>query len=149
MSWKCFFQEGDLSLNMTNMTIKDIELALANQGIEHGGSWEPKHCQARHHVAILIPCRDRDEHLRLFLLNMHPIFARQEIAYKIYVIEPVANITFNRGLLLNIGFVESNQDSKEKWQCHAYHDVDLLSENDKTPYTCPLGPYHLAHFQAS
>lgn len=76
---------------------------------------------------------------------MHPIFARQELSYGIYLIEPVANITFNRGLLMNIGYIESNKDSNDTWQCHSYHDVDLLSEDDRTLYTCPNSPVHLSH----
>ncbi len=57
--------------------------------------------------------------------NYVAVYARQELSYGIYLIEPVANITFNRGMLMNIGFIESNKDSNEKWQCHSYHDVDL------------------------
>jgi hypothetical protein len=118
---------------------------LSRQNITHGGKWSPSNCEPRHHVAILIPYRDRKKHLKQFLLHMHPIFARQELSYGIYLIEPVANITFNRGLLMNIGFIESNKDGNDKWQCHAYHDVDLLPEDDRTPYSCPEYPTHLSH----
>jgi beta-1,4-galactosyltransferase 1 len=114
------------------MTEDQIKDELLNQGIQFGGKWEPKDCKARHHVAILVPFRDRQEHLHNFLLNMHPIFARQQLSYKIYLIEPIAKMRFNRGLLLNIGFTESNKDENHIWDCHAFHDVSItkvLSRN--------------------
>ena len=85
-------------------------------------------------------------HLRQFLFHIHPILARQELSYGIYVIEPVGNITFNRGLLFNAGFIESNKESGNKWQCHAYHDVDLLPEDDRTLFSCPQNPSQLSRF---
>jgi hypothetical protein len=114
------------------MTEEQVEKSLAEQKIELGGKWKPKNCRARHHVAILIPFRDRHAHLTNFLLNMHPIFARQQISYGIYLIEPMQGIKFNRGLLLNIGFNESNNDGNGSWQCHAFHDVGELM---KTHFT--------------
>ena len=80
---------------------------------------------------------------------MHPLLSRQELSYGIYLIEPVANITFNRGILLNAGFIESNKLSEDKWECHAYHDVDLLPEYDYAPYSCPEYPTHLSHIISS
>jgi hypothetical protein len=76
---------------------------------------------------------------------MHPVFARQELSYGIYLIEPIANITFNRGILLNAGFIESNKDNDNKWKCHAFHDVDMISEDDRTLYYCPENPTHMSH----
>jgi hypothetical protein len=75
---------------------------------------------------------------------MHPLFARQQIEYGIYVIELVQNLPFNRGLIFNVGFIESNKDSNDTWDCHSYHDVDLISEDDRTLYHCPNNPTHLA-----
>jgi hypothetical protein len=43
---------------------------------------------------------------------------------------------FNRGMLMNIGFKEAQQQ-QEKFQCFIFHDVDLLPEHDGNPYTCP------------
>ena len=122
-----------------------IEKLLEEQGIEFGGKWKPKHCTPRHHIAILIPFRDRQEHLLQFLLNMHPLFARQEISYGVYLIEPEEKNAFNRGLLFNIGFLEANKDSNDSWQCYALHDVDLISEDDRTLYICPDNPSHLSY----
>ena len=118
---------GRLDVNHQNLDEEKIQQLLAAQDIEFGGKWKPKHCKPRHHVAILIPYRDRQEHLQKFLLNMHPILARQELSYGIYLIEPIGDIKFNRGLLLNIGFNESNNDGNNSWECHVYHDLRILS----------------------
>ena len=39
--------------------------------LELGGRWKPENCQAKHKVAIIVPYRDREPHLRAFLLNIH------------------------------------------------------------------------------
>ncbi len=98
--------------------------------IETGGLWRPKYCkqQRNNYVAIIIPYRNRKEHLNLFLLNMLPIFMRQKLTFRIYLIEPIDSIQFNRGILMNIGFLESNKDSNNLWRCHSFHDIDLLSD---------------------
>ncbi len=128
------------------MTFLEVAWSLTELGIKRGGGWSPSNCTSKQNVAILVPYKDRSEYLNYFLLNMHPILARQELNYKIYLVEPYGNITFNRGLLFNIGFIEANKESAAKWDCHAYHDVDLLPEDDRTLYACPPSPTHLAHF---
>src|SRR4051794_37225864 len=53
------------------------------------------------------------------------------------------NNTFNRGKLLNIGFIESNK--LYDWQCYIMHDVDHLIENDAMLYHCPdKNPVHMS-----
>ena len=59
------------------------------QVLHHGGYYVPSSCKARSRVAILIPYRDREEHLIIFLNHIHPILMRQQITYGIYVIEQV------------------------------------------------------------
>lgn len=117
------------------------------------------HCDSTHvpftRVAIIIPYRDRLDNLKIFLNNMHRYLTRQKINYGIYVIEPVRNITFNRGLLMNIGFVESIKDmlvnnnnrtsGKSYWDCFIFHDVDMIPEDERVSYTCNQSfPVHLA-----
>jgi hypothetical protein len=136
-------QEGNLVLYLNAKDEHQVENHLLSQKIRPGGKWTPAHCRAQHKIAIIIPYRDREEHLLNFLYNMHALFARQEIDYGVYVIEPHPKLKFNRGVLFNIGFIESNKDGD--WQCHAYHDVDLISEDDRTLYTCYSNPIHIAH----
>ena len=93
----------------------------------------------RPRVAILVPYRDRIRNLKQFLYYMHQYLAWQQdkIQYKIYLIEPTKNLKFNRGLLLNIGYVESLKDSEEaKWDCFIFHDVDLLPTSLNNLYSC-------------
>jgi len=70
------------------------------------------------------------------LLNIHPFLIRQNVHYGIYLVEPLGNLRFNRGLLANIGFLESIKDSVNKWNCFFIHDVDLIPENNFNYYKC-------------
>ena len=105
--------------------------------IQLGGEYSPKDCMTKHKVAIIVPYRNREKNFLIFLRHMHPFLIKQNIHYAIYIVEPLANITFNRGLLMNIGFLESLNISNETWNCHIYHDVDLLPEDDRNLYSCP------------
>ena len=40
-------------------------------------------------VAIIVPYRNRTEQLRIFLRFMHPFLQRQELLYRIFVVEQV------------------------------------------------------------
>ena len=44
-----------------------------------------KHLQ----VAIIIPYRNRSEHLKIFLRYMHPFLQRQQLYYRVFVVEQV------------------------------------------------------------
>ena len=99
-------------------------------------------------IAFIIPYRNRLNNLKVWLNNMHRILTNQKITYGIYLIEPVENITFNRALLMNIGFIQSIRDTlkskelKKKintnlrllkiansyWDCFVFHDVDMIPE---------------------
>lgn len=73
------------------------------------GSYKPKTCQARHKVAIIIPYRDRPEHLQILLNHLHPVLKRQQLDYTIYTVSFAGNGTFNKAKLVNAGFVEVNK----------------------------------------
>ena len=50
---------------------------------------------------------------------------------------------FNRGLLLNAGFKEAMRDYGD-WDCVIFNDVDLLPEDDRNLYDCPVDqPRHM------
>jgi len=90
--------------------------------------------EKREKIAIIIPYRDRLVNLELLLRNLHPFLNRQNAYYGIYVVEPIANLTFNKGLSMNAGFIEALKE--EDWTCFIFHDVDLLPENDQNVYSC-------------
>ena len=64
----------------------DVIEALS-YSIELGGSYEPTECRPRYNVAIVVPYRDREAHLKAFLANLHPFLQRQQLAYTIFIIE--------------------------------------------------------------
>lgn len=68
-------------------------------------------------LAIIVPYRDREEHLRQFIPHMNAYVPDT----KIVIVEQAGSGPFNRGKLLNIGFLEShNRDY------FVFHDVDML-----------------------
>lgn len=52
-----------------------------------GGEYTPKDCKPLFKVAILIPYRNRDEQLKIFLNYAHNFLQKQNIHYRIFVIE--------------------------------------------------------------
>ncbi|XP_071137236.1 beta-1,4-N-acetylgalactosaminyltransferase bre-4-like [Mytilus edulis] len=110
--------------------------------VQNGGRGKPSTCYPRHRVAIIIPYRNRESHLRTFLYNIHPILNRQELDYGIYVVEQNGGSKFNRAMLMNIGYAEAMKI--HDYQCFVFHDVDLIPENDKNIYNCPKQPRHMS-----
>lgn len=77
-------------------------------------------------MTLLVPYRDRREHLTQFIPHMNKFLPDAEIV----VIEQADQKEFNRGKLLNIGFLETAFD------CYCFHDVDKLPISGD--YSCPL-----------
>ncbi|KAI3413769.1 hypothetical protein GPALN_011250 [Globodera pallida] len=118
------------------------ELSKLYPRVRTGGHNWPDKCTARHRVAIIVPYRDRETHLRIFLHNLHFLLTKQQLDYAIFVVEQTNNQTFNRGKLMNVGFVEASL--LYDWQCFIFHDVDLLPEDDRNLYSCPEHPRHMS-----
>nr|CAD2203887.1 unnamed protein product [Meloidogyne enterolobii] len=135
------FLVGPIPTWMDGPNMNKLEQLYSNN-VEIGGHGVPKECISRHRVAIIVPYRDREQHLRIFLHNMHSILQKQQIDYSIFIIEQVAGQTFNRGKLMNVGFVEANR--YYDWQCFIFHDVDLIPEDDRNLYNCPQQPRHMS-----
>ncbi|CAF3442465.1 unnamed protein product [Rotaria sp. Silwood1] len=123
-----------------NISLYEIEMNYSN--IRSGGQWSPSSCLARHKVAIIIPYRDRLEHLVILLYYLHPILQRQELDYKIYVSEQRGNGTYNKGVLMNAAFIYAS--GEYDFQCFVFHDVDLIPEDDRNMYSCPVFPRHMS-----
>ena len=51
-------------------------------------------------------------------------------------------VTFNRGALLNIGFLEAKK--RDNFDCFIFHDVDLLPEDTRNLYSCTNNPRHMS-----
>lgn len=104
--------------------------------IKFGGSYSPKSCTPKQKIAIIIPYRDRLDNFKIFLTNINRLLIHQNITYGIYTVEPLTNLTFNRGILMNIGYVESLKDSNNTWNCFLFHDVDMIPEDFRNLYKC-------------
>lgn len=74
-------------LDLEAVPMREVEKRV--QGVRDGGSWSPQDCIPRHKVAIIIPFRDRYEQLAIMLNNIHSFLQRQNLHYRIFVIEQV------------------------------------------------------------
>lgn len=88
----------DCSVGWTNITsemkealLKEdqvkVELKMKEAGLGIGGRYEPIECRSRNKVAIVVPYRDRKEHLTVFLHYLHPFLQRQQLNYVIIIVE--------------------------------------------------------------
>ena len=77
-------------------------------------------------LAIVVPYRDRTEHLARFLPHMVTYFQRDKldcaIDYSIHIVEQLGRLPFNRGALKNAGF----RIACDAAEYFCFHDVDYL-----------------------
>ncbi|XP_037513471.1 beta-1,4-N-acetylgalactosaminyltransferase bre-4 [Rhipicephalus sanguineus] len=131
---------GDIPVKMDVPSMEVAETEFPD--VMPGGRFRPKECTSRHRVAILVPYRNRTEHLRIFAYNIHRVLSRQQIDYGVFVIEQGDNGGFNRAKLFNVGFVEAT--ALYDYQCFIFHDVDMIPIDDRNVYTCPEKPRHMS-----
>ena len=72
--------QGKVPVNLTMIDMEKIE--QLNLHVSPGGEYSPDTCRARHHVAIVVPYRDRAEQLAVFLKHIHPFLSKQELHYR-------------------------------------------------------------------
>uniref|UniRef100_A0A8C5TEN5 Beta-1,4-galactosyltransferase n=1 Tax=Malurus cyaneus samueli TaxID=2593467 RepID=A0A8C5TEN5_9PASS len=118
------------------------EVARINPEVKAGGRFAPKDCIALQKVAIIIPFRNREEHLKYWLYYLHPVLQRQQLDYGVYVINQDGEEEFNRAKLLNIGFAEALKEYD--YDCFVFSDVDLIPMDDRNTYKCYSQPRHLS-----
>lgn len=133
--------DGPFEVEHTYEPLTSVEQKLAPK-LQPGGQYRPRECRARDRVAIIVPYRDREQHLPIFLKNLHPFLMKQQIEYGVYIVEQAAGSQFNRASLMNVGFVEALK--QKPWDCMVFHDVDLLPMDDRNLYTCPDQPRHMS-----
>ncbi|XP_014050809.1 beta-1,4-galactosyltransferase 1 isoform X3 [Salmo salar] len=113
-----------------------------NPGLQEGGRYKPHDCVALQKVALIIPFRHRDEHLKFWLYYLHPILQRQQLDYGVYVINQDGDNTFNRAKLMNIGYAEALKEYD--YDCFVFSDVDIIPMDDRNTYKCFSQPRHLS-----
>ncbi|XP_062251234.1 beta-1,4-galactosyltransferase 6 isoform X3 [Platichthys flesus] len=134
---------GLMEVNMTEIPMEALELKFSKFfDIEFGGRWKPKDCRPHWKVAILIPFRNRHEHLPILFHHLIPMLQRQRLQFAFYVIEQSGSQPFNRAMLFNVGFLEAMKDVE--WDCFIFHDVDHIPVNDRNYYGCGQMPRHFA-----
>lgn len=117
--------------------------ALARRlGVLPGGQWRPSHCQPVYNVAIILPYRNRQKQLNIFMDFIHPFLQSQNLDYRIFVIEQSETKEFNRAKLFNIGFVEATKVSD--FHCFIFQDIDLIPQNPDNIYACTKFPRHMS-----
>ncbi len=82
------FLVGPLRVEFSDPVTLDL-VRSENSGLQPGGRFKPTECIAQQKVALIIPFRQRDEHLKYWLYYLHPILLRQQLDYGIYVINQV------------------------------------------------------------
>ncbi|KAJ0011958.1 hypothetical protein NQD34_012933 [Periophthalmus magnuspinnatus] len=124
----------------SQMTMERVQ--KENPNVTEGGRYTPPDCRPRWKVAIIIPFRHRENHLKYWLHYLHPILRRQRIDYGIYIINQLGEDTFNRAKLLNVGYSEALKDAE--YDCFIFSDVDLIPMDDRNLYHCYDQPRHFA-----
>jgi hypothetical protein len=119
-----------LNFTIVNNTALDYLGNLLD--VKRGGRWAPTKCQARHRIALIIPYRDREENLNIFLFNIHTFLQRQELNYAIFVVEQTNEAHFNKGILMNAAYNEIVVKNRFnlKFDCIIYHDVDVICNSE-------------------
>ena len=68
-----------------------------------GGIFSPTDCKSRQELALIIPYRNREYHLKLLLKYLHPFLQRQKRSYQIFVVEQVkAFLPFSRSSIIRV-----------------------------------------------
>eukprot|EP00041_Stephanoeca_diplocostata_P014773 m.278972 g.278972 ORF g.278972 m.278972 type:complete len:425 (+) comp19794_c0_seq1:186-1460(+) len=94
----------------------------------------------QHRLGIIVPFRNVSEELKHFVPHMHTFLNAQGVDFEIFVVNQTDNWRFNRGQLINVGFLMAERSC----DYIAMHDVDLLPLNPNLSYTYPRHTMHLA-----
>lgn len=92
----------------------------------------------RKRLAIVVPYRNRLEHMKEFIPHMSKYL--KQFDSQIFIIHQCNEKSFNRAALMNIGF----DIVKKEFDYFCFHDVDLLPE--AADYSVPDRPAHLSMY---
>lgn len=117
-----------------------ISTLLDGSDIRLGGEYSPSKCAPKFSAAIIVAHRQREKQLKAFLTYIHNFLRKQQIHYRIFVIEQYDQKPFNRAMLFNIG---STYASQLDFPCLILHDVDLMPMDLGNLYACTKKPRHM------
>lgn len=85
-----------------------------------------------HKLGVIVPYRNRPEQLDIFTESITKYLKKQKIKFELIVVEQSEKNDFNRGKLLNVGFIQA-----EELGCDyvVFHDVDMLPVDADYSYT--------------
>ncbi len=89
-------------------------------------------------LAIIVPYRDRLEHLNTFIPFMDEYL--KDFDSQVFIIHQKNRKPFNRASLFNVGF----DVVKDHFDYYCFHDVDLIAES--SDYSFPNEPSHLSMY---
>jgi hypothetical protein len=92
-----------------------------------------------HKLGVIVPYRNRYEHLIQFEESITEYLKSKNIDFKIIIVEQDDAKLFNRGMLCNIGFLESQ---KKECDYIVIHDIDMIPID--VDYSYSDTPIHLA-----
>ena len=90
-------------------------------------------------LGVIVPYKNRKKHLTLFKESITEYLNKKGISFELIIVEQFNDKPFNRGKLLNIGFIEAK---KSNCDYVVFHDVDMLPI--EVDYSYSNKPIHLA-----
>jgi hypothetical protein len=129
-----------VTVEQTLYSYEILEERHANE-LKPGGHFIPKKCRSEQRLALIICYRNREQHLKMFLDNIHPFLQKQQLDYTIFVVNQHGKDQFNRAALFNVGYLEAMK--LYSYDCFIFHDVDLLPEDLRNVYKCGDQPRHM------
>jgi len=91
-----------------------------------------KHENSSQKIAIIIPHRHRESHLRLIVPRLNKLMKKGTKNYRIFVVHQQTENLFNKAVLINAGV---KQAQKLGYDCFIIHDVDMLPDTNND-YHC-------------
>ena len=109
---------------------------------------KPSFQSNRSRVLIIVPYRNRSEQLAIFVPELNRFLSKQDLSYELVVVEHSGTAKFNKGSLVNIGFLEAEDMHHNKVQgkdtayfdCVVVHDIDLIPTVYANSYDCLQTP---------
>lgn len=103
----------DLSLFNDNEVLSRFRHVISKPFIRH---------DINKKLSVIVPYRDRENHLKIFMNELPQYLENQGIDYHITVVEQAnTEIPFNKGILFNAGFRET-----KNYDYFSLHDVDMI-----------------------
>lgn len=116
------------------------ETLIDGHDIRMGGEYIPSNCAPKFSTAIIVPYRNREKQLEKFLIYIHNYLRKQQIHYRLFIVEQYDQKPFNRAMLFNIGSIYATQYD---FPCIILHDVDLMPMQLGNMYACSRRPRHM------